>query len=152
VFLFLIQFLDRLGSDYTLWAGNLTSFLDLLALAGAAYIGTLLNGRQGREVYLFGAYAALLAWTARELYPFQQGQAFMSLAFGVEGTVLLVAGLLKHRTILQQVGMATLLLVVVKMLAVDLAAVEPIWRVLLLFVFALLFLLLSKFVQGRRRS
>ncbi len=75
----------------------------------------------------------------------------MSLAFGVEGTVLLVAGLLTGRAILQQVGMATLLLVVVKVLLVDLAAVEPIWRVLLLFLFAVLFLVLSKFVQGRRR-
>jgi len=150
-FLFLINFLDRLGSDSTLWAGDLASFVDLAALGGAAYIGTLLEGRQGRQIYLLGAYAGLLTWTARELYPFEQGQAFMSLAFGIEGTVLLVAGLLKHRNILQQVGMATLLLVVVKVLAVDLAAVEPIWRVLLLFVFALLFLVLSKFVQGRRR-
>ncbi len=75
----------------------------------------------------------------------------MSLAFGIEGTVLLVAGLMTNRGVLQKTGMATLLLVVVKVLAVDLAAVEPIWRVFLLFVFAVLFLLLSKFVQGRRQ-
>jgi len=152
VLLFLTIFLDRLGSDHTLWANDLTSFLDLLALGAAAYVGTLLDGRQGRQAYLFGGYAGLLAWTARELYPFEQGQAFMSLAFGVEGTVLLVAGLMADRSALQQIGMATLLLVVVKVLLVDLAAVEPIWRVLLLLAFALLFLVLSKFVQGRRRD
>jgi len=145
-------FLFRLGSGETLLDGDLSTVFDLAAIGGAVLIGTHFKTLRGRQVYLFGAYAALLAWTAKELYPFEQGQAFMSLAFGVEGTVLLVAGLLMHRTILQQVGMGTLLLVVVKVLAVDLGSVEPIWRVLLLFVFAMLFLLLSKFVQGRRRS
>ena len=137
--------------DQSLWAGDLTSFIDLVALGGAAYIGTLLNDRQGRSLYLFGAYVGLLAWTARELYPFEQGQALMSLAFGVEGTVLLVAGLMAGRSLLYKTGMATLLLVVVKVLLVDLAAVEPIWRVLLLFLFAVLFLVLSKVIQGRKR-
>ena len=144
-------FLSRMGIDQSLWAGDLTSFVDLLALGGIAYIGTLLSGREVRRLYLFGAYVGLLAWTTRELYPFEQGQAFMSLAFGLEGTVLLVGGLLRNRALLQQTGMATLLLVVMKVLLVDLAAVEPIWRVLLLFLFAVLFLVLSKFVQGRRR-
>jgi len=36
------------------------------------------------------------------------------------------------------------------MLLVDLAAVDPIWRVLILFLFAVLFLALSKLVQSRR--
>ena len=74
----------------------------------------------------------------------------MSLAFGVEGTALLVAGLLTNRGLLQKTGMATLLLVVLKVLLVDLAAVEPVWRVLLLFIFAVLFLGLSRVVQNRR--
>jgi len=151
VLVFGSMFLSRMHSDASLWAGDATSWIDLAAVVGAAYVGTLLNGRQGRQLYLYGAYLGLLAWTARELYPVQQGQAFMSLAFGIEGTVLLVAGLMTNRGVLQKTGMATLLLVVVKVLAVDLAAVEPIWRVFLLFVFAVLFLLLSKFVQGRRQ-
>jgi hypothetical protein len=150
VFVVLGLFWSRMGTPFSLWAGDLTSLVDLAALGAAAYIGTLLTGRQGRQLYLFGAYVGLLAWTTRELYPFEQGQALMSLAFGVEGTVLLVAGLLKNRSVLHQTGMATLLLVVVKVLLVDLAAVEPVWRVLLLFLFAVLFLVLSKVVQGRR--
>ncbi|MCJ7629153.1 MAG: DUF2339 domain-containing protein [Longimicrobiales bacterium] len=144
-------FWSRLDAAHSLWAGDLTSLVDLAALGAVAYVGTLLRGRDGWQLYLFGAYLGLLAWTAKELYPVEQGQALMSLAFGVEGTVLLVAGLLTGRAILQQVGMGTLLLVVVKVLLVDLAAVEPIWRVLLLFLFAVLFLVLSKFVQDRRR-
>ncbi|MBT8396237.1 MAG: DUF2339 domain-containing protein, partial [Gemmatimonadetes bacterium] len=104
----------------------------------------------GKRLYLFAAYVGLLVWTARELYPFEQGQAFMSFAFGIQGSAVLVAGLLTDRSILQKTGVATLLLVVGKVLLVDMAAVEPIWRVLLLFVFGGLFLLLSKFVQGRR--
>jgi hypothetical protein len=46
--------------------------------------------------------------------------------------------------------MATLLMVVGKVLLVDLSAVQPIWRVFLLLIFALLFLALSKLVQSRR--
>jgi uncharacterized membrane protein len=135
-----------------LLAGDITSLVDLAAVGGAAYIGTLLTGQQGRKLYLFAAYVCLLIWTGRELYPFQQGQALMSFAFGMQGAAVLVAGFLMDRPVLQKTGVATLLLVVVKVLLVDMAAVEPIWRVLLLFVFGGLFLLLSKFVQGRKPS
>jgi uncharacterized membrane protein len=74
----------------------------------------------------------------------------MSFAFGVQGALALLAGLILDRPALQKLGVGTLLLVVLKILLVDMAAVEPIWRVLLLFVFGGLFLLLSRFVQGRR--
>jgi hypothetical protein len=144
-------FLRRMTVDSSFWAGDLTAGIDLVALAGAVIIGLSLTGRDERRLFLFAAYVGLLGWTARELSPFQQGQAFTSLAFGVEGTAVMMGGLLTNRVLLQKVGMATLLLVVGKVLVVDLAAVEPIWRVLLLFLFALLFLVLSKFVQGRRR-
>jgi hypothetical protein len=137
-------------SGRTLLDGDPASLVDVLALGAAAYLGTLLTGRRGRLLYLFAAYAGLLLWTGRELYPFEQGQALMSLAFGLEGAAVLVAGFLLDRSLLQKTGMATLLLVVAKVMLVDLAAVEPIWRVLLLFIFGGLFLLLSKFVQGRR--
>ena len=147
-----VQFLEGLGSDQSLSTGELVSLVDLTALAGTAYIGTLLTGRELRLAYLYAAYLGLLAWTGRELYPLEQGQALISLAFGIEGTVLLVWGLLTDRALMQKTGMATLLLVVGKILLVDLAAVEPIWRVLLLFLFAVLFLVLSKIVQGRREA
>ena len=133
-----------------LLTGDLISLVDLVAIGTAAYIGTLLTGRQGRNLYLLASYVCLLMWTGRELYPFQQGQALMSFAFGLQGACVLVAGFLMDRPVLQKIGVATLLLVVVKVLLVDMAAVEPIWRVLLLFVFGGLFLLLSKFVQGRK--
>jgi uncharacterized membrane protein len=144
-------FLARMNVESSFWAGDLTAGIDLVALAGAVIIGLSLIGRGEGRLFLFAAYLGLLGWTARELSPFQQGQAFTSLAFGVEGTAVMMGGLLTNRALLQKVGMATLLLVVGKVLLIDLAAVEPIWRVLLLFLFALLFLVLSKFVQGRRR-
>lgn len=151
-FLALALFADGMDSGRNLLSGDLTSLVDLAALGGAVFIGSLLTVKEVRWVYFSAAYVGLLLWTARELNPFPQGQAFMSLAFGLEGTLVLVAGYLMNRSILQKVGMATLLMVVVKVLLVDLAAVEPIWRVLLLALFGGLFLLLSKFVQGRRRG
>lgn len=146
-------FLNRMGGAGTLMEGDMSSIFDLAAIGGTVFVGMRAHkawGEYGQPAFLFAAYLGLLIWTARELYPFEQGQALMSFAFGVEGTALLVAGLLTNRGILQKTGMATLLLVVVKVLLVDLAAVEPIWRVLLLFVFAVLFLGLSRVVQGRR--
>ena len=143
-------FLVRMGSGHTLLAGDPSSLFDLAVVGGAALIGTQLRRPDSRNGFFLGAYMGLLAWTTRELAPLEQAQALTSLAIGVEGTVLLVAGWVTNRTFLQQTGMATLLLVVAKVLLVDLAAVEPIWRVLLLFLFALLFLGLSKFTQSRR--
>jgi hypothetical protein len=137
-------------SGRSLLGGDVASFVDLATVGGAAYIGTLLASERGKAIYLYGAYLGLLFWVGRELYPFEQGQAWMSLAFGLQGAAALVAGFLLERSALQKLGVTTLLLVVGKVLLVDMAAVEPIWRVLLLFVFGGLFLLLSKFVQGRK--
>ncbi|MCK5650129.1 MAG: DUF2339 domain-containing protein, partial [Gemmatimonadetes bacterium] len=103
-------------SGRTLLAGDPVSLVDVVALAATAYVGTLLTDRQGRLVYFFAAYVGLLAWTGRELYPFESGQALMSLAFGLEGTVVLVAGFFLDRSLLQKTGMATLLLVVAKVM------------------------------------
>ena len=82
-------FLDGMQAGRSLWAGDPISLIDLMALAGVGFIGTLLRARELRLVYLYAAYAGLLIWTAREFYPMEQGQALMSLAFG--GTVLLTA-------------------------------------------------------------
>jgi hypothetical protein len=143
-------FWNGLEGGRHLLGGDLASFVDLAVVGGAAFIGTLLGSGRVKTLYLFGAYVGLLLWIGRELYPFQQGQAWMSLAFGLQGAVALVVGFLTVRSALQKLGVATLLLVVGKVLLVDMAAVEPIWRVLLLFVFGGLFLLLSRFVQGRK--
>ncbi len=150
-FLVLAFFVNGMQIGRNLLGGDLTSFVDLAALGAAVYIGFLSTAKEVKWRYFSVAYAGLLLWTARELEPLPQGQALMSLAFGLEGTMVLVAGYLMNRSVLQKVGMATLLMVVVKVLLVDLAAVEPIWRVLLLALFGGLFLLLSKFVQGRRK-
>jgi hypothetical protein len=141
---------NGLETGRNLFGGELASFVDLANIGAAAFIGTLLTTGRGRAVYLYGAYVGLLLWVGRELFPFEQGQAWMSFAFGLQGAAALVAGFIMDRSALQKLGVATLLLVVAKVLLVDMAAVEPIWRVLLLFVFGGLFLLLSKFVQGRK--
>jgi hypothetical protein len=143
-------FLVRMAMGSRLLGGDVSALFDLAAVAGAALIGGQLRRPDARGTFFVGAYLGLLAWTARELAPLEQAQALTSLAIGLEGTGILVAGWVMERSFLQQMGMATLLLVVAKVLLVDLAAVEPMWRVLLLFLFALLFLVLSKFVQLRR--
>jgi uncharacterized membrane protein len=137
-------------TERTLSGGSLDAFLDLAALAAMVWIALLLKDRRLRIAYLYAAYGGVLGWTYRELHPLAQAQPLTSLALGVEGAMVLVWGLVKNQVLMQKTGMATLLLVLAKVLLVDLAAVEPVWRVLLLFVFAVLFLGLSRFVQGLR--
>ncbi len=143
-------FLRRMGEEGTLLKGDLSSLLDLAAVGGALLAATRLSDRDERGLLFGASYLGLLGWTARELLPLEGGQAWVSLAFGVEGTALLAVGYLAVRPSLQKVGLATLFMVVAKLLLVDLAAVEPIWRVLLFGVFGGLFLVLSRLAQGRR--
>jgi hypothetical protein len=134
----------------TLTGGNFGPLAELAALAGLAYIGILMATPEVRQAYLFTAYGCLLAWTARELLPLQQGQALLTLAWGVEGTAVLAYGYMKRESLAQKTGMGTLLILVGKVLLVDMAAVEPIWRVMLLGLFGALFLVLSKVVKEMR--
>lgn len=146
-FLALLFLVAGFQANRTLIGGEVMSLLDLVALAGMAYVGTLLRARETRLLLLWGAYLLTLAWTVRELFPLQGGQGWTSLALGAEGAALLAAGSVLRRPMAQKGGLATLLLVVVKLLLVDLSAVEPIWRVLLFSVFGGLFLLLSRFIR-----
>ena len=88
-------------------------------------------------------HLGFLAWLARELLPFENGQGFVSVAWGVYGAILLIAGLRKNLLALRMVGLGTLMVVVAKLFMVDLARLETIWRVLLFVGFGGVFLLLS---------
>jgi hypothetical protein len=143
-------FLRRMADGGSLLEGDTSSLLDLGAVGGALFAAGRLSRSDERRLLLGASYLGLLAWTARELLPLEGGQAWVSLAFGVEGTALLVAGHGAGQPSMQKVGLATLFMVVAKLLLVDLAAVEPIWRVLLFSVFGGLFLALSRLAPRRR--
>jgi uncharacterized membrane protein len=89
-------------------------------------------------VYGVGAYAGTLGWLAWELSRLAEGQAWVTAAWGVFGVVLVVAG--GTERIVRQAGLAAILLAVGKLFIVDLAAVEPVWRMLLFAGFGLVLL------------
>jgi uncharacterized membrane protein len=99
-------------------------------------------------VYRLAVHAALLAWLWRELSPLPNGAAYVTTAWAVYGLALLVLGLRHRLDLLQKTALLTLLLMVAKLFAVDLAALEALWRVLLFLAMGGLFLLLSYLLQG----
>jgi uncharacterized membrane protein len=102
------------------------------------------SNRKAVLVYRVAAHAALLAWFWRELGPLPgSADAYVTVAWGLTGAAMFVAGLRRDRTYLIRGGVATLFLVVAKLFLWDLAGLDPLWRVLLFLGFGGLFLLLS---------
>ena len=101
-------------------------------------------GRKGALLYRLAAHAALLAWFWREFGALPGSpDAYVTVAWGLAGAAMFVAGLRLDHAYLIRGGVATLFLVVAKLFLWDLAALDPLWRVLLFLGFGGMFLLLS---------
>jgi len=116
------------------------NLLPLILIAGTTF---LLANEAEKRTYLLAAHVGFLAWLARELLPLENGQGYISVAWGVFGAILLITGLRRNVHLARLVGLGTLMLVVAKMFVVDLARIETIWRVLLFIGFGGVFLALS---------
>jgi uncharacterized membrane protein len=88
----------------------------------------------------------------RELSVLPDGDAYVTVAWGLYTIVLLVTGLLLAQSRLVIVGMGTLLLVVAKLLLVDLISLDAVWRILLFLGFGGIFLVLSYYLQALWRA
>ena len=127
---------------------NTRAVVDLLVI-GLVLAGSLVVlPRSLSIVYRVAAHAAVLAWLWRELSPLPEGEAYVTVAWGVYAVGLLVAGLRLDRIAPIRGGMTTLFLVAGKLFLVDLAEVEALWRVLLFVGFGVLFLSLSYYLQA----
>jgi hypothetical protein len=115
-----------------------------LAAAGAMLAASYLVARHREAVgYRVFAQVALLGWLWRELAPLSGGQGFATIAWGACGLVLLVAAMQRGWPAAERVALATLLATVAKLFLVDLARLEPLFRVLLFLGFGTVFLWLS---------
>lgn len=140
-----IWLLERLLTDGVRGTAllNLAGLTDLGVIAIALGISRLLRAGTAVLIYQGFSHLALLFWFWRELAGLPNGSAYITIAWGIYGVLLLVLGLRRDRHPLRLTGMATLLLVVIKLLIVDLARLEAIWRILLFLGFGGLFLILS---------
>lgn len=98
--------------------------------------------------YRGGALTGWLAWTAHELAPLPDGQAYVSLLWGLTAAALLVAGARSDRRPAQLAGLAVLVAFVGKLFFVDLASLPPLWRIALFLGFGAAFLGISYLLPG----
>lgn len=75
------------------------------------------------------AWAALLGWLPSALIHLPQGQGLLSLAWAGAAIGLIVYGIRDDIALARNLGLVTLVVTVAKLLTVDLAAVDVMWRV-----------------------
>ena len=123
---------------------GLWGIADLAVVALILACSRAVAGRKSTFVYRLAAHAALLAWFWRELGALPGSpDAYVTVAWGLTGAAMFVAGLRRDHAYPIRGGVATLFLVVAKLFLWDLAALDPLWRILLFLGFGGLFLLLS---------
>ncbi|MCP5098293.1 MAG: DUF2339 domain-containing protein, partial [Chloroflexi bacterium] len=125
---------------------------DLFVMGSFAGIAFAWLSITGKRIYLIAIHVAVLLLLWRELNELDNGQALISIAWGVYAVTLLIIGLRGNRNVVRMVGLVTLFVLVGKLFIVDLENVKAIWRILLFFGFGGLFLLLSYFYQGLWKS
>ncbi|MFC2085825.1 DUF2339 domain-containing protein [Bacteroidota bacterium] len=127
---------------------NLTALSDLVVIATGFAASFAIKASRVGLVYRAVSYIAALAWISRELAGFENGQAYVTAAWSVCGIALLVAGLTREDKNLRSAGLATLAVVVAKLFLVDLAELDPIWRIVAFLGVGAGFLLVGWFVPG----
>jgi uncharacterized membrane protein len=133
---------------------NRVGVTTLWSIAAGTTAAMWLPGGQARfrRGYLYVAHALILGWILRQFAAVSNGQAIVTIVWGVYGASLMVQGLRRTIRPMRTVGLLTLLAVVVKLFMVDLASVPAIWRVLLFIGFGGVFLALSYWFLSLDRS
>ncbi len=113
------------------WTDNVTIGNDALHLATIAALAAAVYIMQERELRYIGAFGLLglaLAWLGSVLVHLPQGHAAVSLSWAAVGTALLVGGGYFRRPLVGGTGLGVLALTVAKLLTIDLASVDALWR------------------------
>ena len=121
---------------------------NLAVIAAALVASFALRTEEERLAYRVVAHVAVLGWVFREMSGLEAGQAYTSIIWGTYAIGLLVAGLRRDLQDLSVAGLGTLALVVAKLLLVDLAELEALWRILVFLGFGGVFLIISYYFQS----
>lgn len=117
------------------------------AIALAFSTTFVFSSTTARRAYRIAAHVAFMAWLATQLGPLERGQELISLSWGVYGIALLLVSLRMRDRGVQLAGLATLGVVAAKLIVVDMAQVDVIWRILLFMGFGAAFLGLSYLIN-----
>ncbi len=122
---------------------NAIAIADAVVIAlGLTAARVALDGVTARFYYLL-AHLAILGWVWRELSTLPNGNGLVTLTWGLYAAGLLLPAIVRRYEFARVLGIGTLVLVVAKLFFVDLARVDPLWRVMLFLGFGGLFLVLS---------
>jgi uncharacterized membrane protein len=133
-------------------AGAATSAADLAVLAAGLAAAALVPRRRHALAYRLVVHAGVLAWLWRALHPLESGAGLVTVSWGVYAVALLLLAMRTRAPLLERVAVATLLLTVAKLFAVDLAALDALYRVLLFLGIGGAFLALSYLLPGGWRT
>ena len=131
---------------------NSQALTDLFVILAGVGVSRLFALTEVRQAYRVIAHIAFLGWLLRELSPLTNGQAYVTLSWGIYAIALLIIGLRSNLSGIRITGMVTILVVVGKLFIVDLAMLKAIWRILLFLGFGAIFLFLSYYFQALWRG
>ncbi len=131
---------------------NARALVDLWIVGTASMVSFRILTGTMKRLYLVLLHIAVLGWFLREFASLPDGQAYVTIAWGIYALILFVFALRMRLDRLRTVAMGTLLLVVGKLFIVDLSELQTIWRVLLFMGFGGLFLLLSYYFRTLWKS
>lgn len=129
---------------------NMTALPELgFLLIGGLWIPRYFKQDDLKNIYRLTAHLLLLIWLYAKLSPFDNGQAWVSLSWGLYAITLLVLGLKGLGRKVHLAGFSTVLLVVLKLFIVDLSQLQAIWRILLFMGFGTLLLTVGYLFQSK---
>lgn len=150
VVLWLIN-LMRFSAGTSFWGLDGVTQLAFIA-AGALLAPRWIGKANLRIAYRIVSHILFLIWTYRAFSLFENGQALVTISWGVYGVILLVLGFVREGRSVRLAGMTTIFLVVGKLFLVDLSQLQALWRILLFMGFGSIFLFLGYYWQRRLRQ
>lgn len=125
-------------SDLAYGGGIDSSFIDIKAivqlfviLMGGALIPRWLRRSDMSGLYRICSHLVLLYWIYHLFIVLTNGQAWVTIVWGLYAIGLVVAGFTWYRKRVRTAGLLTVILVVGKLFLVDLAQLQALWRILL---------------------
>ncbi len=133
-------------------AYSLSNLAIILLLGGMSWV---VRTQQVVWLYRIGAHIGFLWWLWRELERLPSGNALVTVAWSIYALAILgVGSWLKgtNRLPIMNIGIATLFLVVGKLILVDLVVLDAVWRILLFLGVGALLLVLSYYLPMNRKE
>lgn len=114
---------------------------------GGLLIPRWLEQADKKNIYRIACHIAFMIWIYQKGVVLDNGQAWITLAWGAYAVLLLLLGFIRYGRMARLAGMATIFIVVGKLFLVDLAKLQAISRILLFMGFGTVFLIIGYYWQ-----